>query len=84
MATLLTTTNNPYSPHHQWDEWQRWDEFNGYNTLALLGRVVVDSPELSQSDQERSYNEAADDIVLMFGGLYVLVDEDAKIKTQTE
>ena len=78
---LITTTDNPYSPHHQWDEWQRWDDFNGYGTLALLGRVVVDSPELSQHDQDRSYIEAASDIVLMFNGLYVLVDSKGEVKT---
>jgi hypothetical protein len=59
---MLTTTDNPFSPITQYDEWLVWDMAR-YNTNALLARVTVTSPDLSDADQEQAIQEAIDEIV---------------------
>lgn len=39
-AALLTTRDNPFNPHTQWDEWYAFDVRKGYHTCALLARVA--------------------------------------------
>ena len=66
MATedvMLTTTDNPWSPFTHWDEWREYDESSGYYTLALLGRVVITSDEMSEADQDVAVSDAIDEIV---------------------
>lgn len=41
---LLTTKDNPYNPHVDYDKWRRWDEAQGYFTESYLARMV-DLPE---------------------------------------
>lgn len=60
---MLTTIDNPYNPFNEFDEWRSYDETAGYNTLALLGRVVRTSSELSDSDQSLAIEEAIEEIV---------------------
>jgi hypothetical protein len=67
---LLTTIDNPFNPHLQFDAWHQWDQANGYHTLAYLGRVIVTSDELSQADQDLAYNRALDEIMSVNEGLY--------------
>lgn len=70
---LLTTTDNPFNPHTQFDAWYAWDIQNGYNTFQYLDRVAITSPDLSEADQELVYNRAVDEIVEENGGLYIKV-----------
>jgi hypothetical protein len=64
MAThLLTTVDNPYNPSTQFDDWNAWDVRHGYHTLALLGRIVNTSDDLSDTDQDLAIEQAIDDIV---------------------
>lgn len=60
---MLSTKDNPYNPFVQWDDWDTWDRQNGYNTTALLGRVVITSDELPQALQDQAYDDAVDEIV---------------------
>ena len=30
---VLTTLDNPYDPHEDYDKWSIWDEENGYYTV---------------------------------------------------
>lgn len=62
-SSMVTTVDNPYNPHHQFDEWYVWDVTAGYNTLALLARVTNTSFELSDEDQKVAYDVAVDEIV---------------------
>ena len=41
---ILTTHDNPYSPHTQYELWRRWDIDNGYDTESLIARIA-DFPE---------------------------------------
>jgi hypothetical protein len=59
---MLTTTDNPFSPVTQYDEWLTWDMAH-YNSNALLARVAITSPDLSDADQDLAIQEAIDEIV---------------------
>ena len=60
---MLTTVDNPYSPYTQYDEWFAYDLQLGHYTCALLARMIVDSDELSQADQDLAYEEAVASII---------------------
>ena len=67
---MLTTDDNPFDPHTQFDAWYDWDNSNGYHTLQYLDRVIITSPELSQADQDLAYNRAINEIIRENGTLY--------------
>jgi hypothetical protein len=60
---MLTTTDNPFNPVTQFTEWDAWDRAAGHCTLALLGRVVITSDELSDADQAQAVEDAVQEIV---------------------
>jgi hypothetical protein len=60
---MLTTVDNPYDPHTQFDDWLAYDERQGYYTNALLARVVRTSTDLSEEQQELDVANAIDEIV---------------------
>lgn len=60
---MLTTVDNPYDPNTHWDEWDRWDQQAGYFTTAFLGRVVMQSTDLSEPDQDQALEDAMNQIV---------------------
>lgn len=60
---MLTTKDNPYNPHTNWDEWYAWDSNAGYHTPAYLDRLVVSSYEISEEDQNRILSDAIDEVV---------------------
>lgn len=61
--SMLTTVDNPFDPFTQFDEWYRFDTSAGYNTSALLARVVRTSDELSEPDDSAAIEAAIDEIV---------------------
>lgn len=60
---MLTTTDNPYDPFTQFDEWYALDRQLGYNCCAIVDRVSMESPLLTEEENEELYNEALDEIV---------------------
>jgi hypothetical protein len=75
---MLTTFDNPFNPFTQFDEWFQWDVAAGYNTSSLLGRITIDSPELSEPDQEQAIQDAIDEIVREnVTGMFRKVSEDS-------
>jgi hypothetical protein len=60
---MLTTVDNPYHPHHQFDEWLVWDETHGYCSSGMLARIAKLSDELSEADQATEIQRAIDEIV---------------------
>lgn len=60
---MLTTIDNPWNPFTHYEEWFTWDYTAGYNSPALLARVVVTSDNLSDYDQELDIIRAIDEIV---------------------
>lgn len=60
---MLTTVDNPFNPHNDYDEWLSYDESKGYFTNALLARVVVYSDELPEPDQDLAIETAINEII---------------------
>lgn len=79
---MLTTVDNPYSPFTEWDDWYGFDTRNGHHSLALLGRIIRTSTELSEADQAFDYERAVSDIVREnFSGMHKKVSrEDYEIQ----
>ena len=71
----ITTFDNPFSPFTQFDEWYQYDTTNGYDTLGLLSRMSLSSPNLSVDDQNRIIESAMLDLIKMFPKTYRLVVE---------
>lgn len=72
----LSTIDNPWDPFDHWDEWYAYDLAQGHGTLALLGRTLVTSNELSEADQHVAYVSAIDEIVdENLSGLHVKVEK---------
>jgi hypothetical protein len=66
MATqehMLTTVDNPFNPHTQFDAWYAYDQLKGYNTSAFLARITRTSDDLSEADQSAALESAIDEIV---------------------
>lgn len=61
--SMLSTVDNPYDPFLEFKAWYMFDVGRGYNTLALLDRIVITSDVLSPSDQELAEEMAIDEIV---------------------
>lgn len=60
---MLTTVDNPFNPFTNFDEWFVWDRRAGYNTPALLDRVVINSDELPEPLQAKAIQVGIDEIV---------------------
>ena len=75
---MLTTIDNPYNPFTQFRDWYAFDTREGYNSSALLARVVNHSDELSESDQELERENAILEIVKEnLSGVHVRVTKDS-------
>ena len=61
--SMLTTVDNPFDPFTEYDDWLAFDLRAGYNTNALLARIVITSDELSDADQSVAIDAAIDEIV---------------------
>jgi hypothetical protein len=78
---LLSTKDNPYNPHTQWDDWWKWD-FPRYDTLGLLGRVTRTSDDLTHDLEQQAINDAIDEIVEQnVSGVHIKVAEPSKSDT---
>lgn len=76
---MLTTTDNPWNPFTHFNEWREYDESSGWHSLALLGRVVVTSDEMSESDQDVAILDAMNEIVREnVSGYHILVSENSE------
>lgn len=63
MASMLTTTDNPYDPFTQFDDWYAFDEQKGYHTSEYLARIARFSPDISPKDCEEEMERAIDEIL---------------------
>lgn len=59
---VLSTIDNPYSPHTEYDKWKQWDEDNGYDTEEFVARLVS-MEQGFDVDDELSLNELMDKVV---------------------
>jgi hypothetical protein len=78
---MLTTVDNPFDPSTQFDDWYAWDTRQGYHSLALLGRVVVTSDDLSEADRSAALEHAIEEIVAEnVSGMHRMVE--VKVESQ--
>ena len=55
----ITTKDNPWDPFTQFDDWFRFDTIDHtYNSSALLARIAMTSPELSEQEYNDELKEA--------------------------
>lgn len=77
--TMLTTVDNPWNPFTHFNEWREYDETSGYFTLALLGRIVLSSDEMSEADQDAAIEDAINEIVQEnVSGVHVKVSRNSE------
>lgn len=60
---MLTTVDNPWNPHTNYDEWYAYDQAHGYDTPGFLARIAMVSLNLSEADQDLAIVQAIDEIV---------------------
>lgn len=60
----LTTFDNPYNPHTDFEQWFLYDVEKGYNSSAYLGRIARTSDLLSDQENEDEIERAIDEIIM--------------------
>lgn len=81
MATLVSTTDNPYNPWTQYELWSKMDASLGYHTPQYVARLyhLADPEQQYQEDWMRE--QVHQDIVEQnITGTYVLVPEPKENK----
>lgn len=63
MASMLTTSDNPYSPFTQFDDWAVYDEDNGYYSCEYLARIANVSESMSVEESDIEIENAIDEII---------------------
>ena len=59
----LTTVDNPYDPFTQFDSWFLYDVEKGYNSSALLARVLETDPGSTPENTPEEIEAAIDQII---------------------
>lgn len=81
---MLTTIDNPFNPHTDYDEWLAYDIEMGYNTNGLIDRIANVSDELSDEDYDSIVYEAMKEICMYnVLGIYKLITKDEIPKAKT-
>lgn len=65
-SLILTTLDNPYNPHTEYEKWRRWDIDNGYDTESLIARMAdipADVDETNSLVMELYGNQAVQEIL---------------------
>lgn len=60
---MLSTIDNPYNPHTQWERWLAHDHTHNHYSSELLARIARTSDELSDADNELAVDNAINEIV---------------------
>lgn len=90
-ACMLTTVDNPFDPFENFDEWYKIDMQFGYNTCALLARLVPQANSLPESYNESIKEEVIDRWCRMFPLTYKKIvreveepDDEAIVEAEEE
>ena len=77
---LLTTVDNPFNPFTQYEQWQQYDNENKYYTNNYLARVLENSDEIIELDDQQATQQAIDEILAADPlGLYIKVKRNDRI-----
>lgn len=72
MDKMLTTTDNPYNPHEDYDAWMLWDQSNGYFTAEYIARLM--NPNVDYDNDDKALDNIYQEIIdLNITGKYVLI-----------
>lgn len=78
---MLTTIDNPFNPHNDWDNWLAFDHEKQHNTCELLARLSFTSDGLPDSINDEIISNVIDDIILNDQlGIYMKVKKDDIIR----
>lgn len=69
----LTTCDNPFDPWVDPVAWEQFDCVHGYKTFEKLAAICADTTNLSENDDEETWEKAKDDLISLFPGLYTRV-----------
>ena len=74
---MLSTVDNPYNPHHDYNQWLQWDHDHGYYTQEYVARLINIAADMDQHESadliEMVHQEILDVDAL---GVYMLVTPD--------
>lgn len=59
----LTTFDNPFDPFEQFTSWFLFDVEKGYNTCSYLARIVKDSNDFTEKENNEALEQAIDEII---------------------
>lgn len=80
---MLTTIDNPYNPHTQFDEWDAFDRSKGYCTNQYMARLMIFSDSLSDAENNENYENAMKEILDYDPiGIYRLIGPNEEIKAE--
>lgn len=65
---FITTKDNPFDPYSEFDEWFAFDIEKNYNSLQLLDRILITSPDLGPAIYAEDKDKAIDSIIQMHPG----------------
>lgn len=78
---MLSTIDNPYNPHTNFDEWYSYDLIKGYDCLGYLARCAATSDSLSPKENDEEIDIAIQSIIDNDPiGIYIKVYPSSKIK----
>jgi hypothetical protein len=74
---MITTLDNPFNPHTDFERWYAYDQSKGYQTCSYLARIAKVSDDLSAEDEEIAINNAVNEIMdFNLSGNYKIVRDD--------
>lgn len=82
---MLSTIDNPFDPHTEFDRWWHYDVLHGHNSSNLLGRIAKTSSDLPESFLVSEISSAIDEIIAHDEqGIYIKVSKPGQIGRQAE
>ena len=77
---MLTTIDNPYNPHHQFDDWFAFDSQKGYHSCSYLARIAATSDSLSEEENNEIIDNAIQSIIDFDPlGIYIRIRPNDKV-----
>lgn len=69
---MLTTMDNPYDPHIDYESWMQWDQANGYYTSEYIARLM--DPNIDYELDPKALDDLYNNIIKVnITGNYILV-----------
>lgn len=65
MASMISTSDNPYNPFTDFKRWFAFDTFYGYNSCQYLAKIAAVSPDIDSEIYEQMIDQACDEIVAL-------------------